>query len=140
MSKDGVDLCRNDDPGYRTVVRFGSWRVALANDAGWDHEAESLPFWQKHRETDEVFCLLEGQCTLFTAGNGADPDGVTAVRMEPGVVYNIRKGFWHARTLAPGSRVLIVENVDTGADNSENRDTTDEDRAALTAAQKEVQS
>lgn len=73
----------------------------------------------RHMETDEVFVLLKGSCTIFAGGNGDHSADITPVEMEPLRLYNIRRGTWHARIIAPGSLVLVVENRVTGDFNSE---------------------
>ena len=39
--------------------------------------------------------------------------------MEPHKLYNVRKGVWHHIFTQEDTSVLIVENEDTGDDNSE---------------------
>ena len=38
--------------------------------------------------------------------------------MQPGKLYNVKRGVWHNSTLSPDASVLIVENVDTTSANS----------------------
>ena len=38
--------------------------------------------------------------------------------MEPGKIYNIKKGVWHNHIMDEGTEVLIVENRNTCDDNS----------------------
>ena len=73
---------------------------------------------QKHMETDEVFALLDGNCTLILAGDGDKPENYEMVKMEPHKLYNIKSGFWHNHVLDENGEVLIVENRDTTDDNS----------------------
>lgn len=80
----------------------------------------------RHLETDEIFVLLCGSCTLYIGGTGEDIPTIDAVPMEPLKIYNITKGTWHARALTPDSVVLIVENADTGAHNTEARTLTED--------------
>ena len=65
-----------------------------------------------------LFVLLKGSCTLFSAGNGDSIGNVTATKLEPLKMYNVKAGVWHTHTLTPDSSVLIVENRDTCDDNS----------------------
>ena len=131
MNRDWLQKLENNDPGFRPVLSFGAWRVAIANSSDWDTKPQDLPFWQKHNETDEAFCLLDGRCMIFVAGTGEAPGVIEAEDLKPGCLYNVRKGVWHARTLDPGSRILIVENDDTGRDNSDDSATTDEQKKAM---------
>jgi hypothetical protein len=111
------------EPGYRPLVDFGAWRVAILN--GLDELLpENIPWFQRHDETDEVFVLLSGRCVLF-AVEGEPPEGgpidtsrLRAIDMEPGAVYTVKRGVYHSHALEPGSTVVIVENRDTTDGNS----------------------
>ena len=104
--------------GYRPVVDFEAWRVAVLNYSP-NLRAENITAMQRHNETDEVFVLLRGRCVLFL-GQG-DDDAVTQIfaeDMEPCKIYNVRKAAWHTHTLSEDGMVLVVENRDTTYDNS----------------------
>jgi mannose-6-phosphate isomerase-like protein (cupin superfamily) len=64
-------------------------------------------------ETDEVFVLLEGSAYLTI---GLE---MTRVDLEPNKIYNVKKGVWHSHIMSPDAKVLIVENSNTSAANSE---------------------
>lgn len=114
--------------GYLPLIDFQTWRVAVLTDCQ-DLEVENLKTMQRHDQTDEVFVLLEGRCILFeTEGPG---QAVRALNMEPFVAYNVKRGTYHTHTLTPGSRVLIVENQDTGDHNSPLFTMTDDQRAEI---------
>lgn len=104
-------------PGYSPVIDYESWRVAVLNDID-ELEVPNLKTMQKHTLSDEVFVLLKGSCTLFSAGNGDAIGNVTATKLEPLKMYNVKAGVWHTHTLTPDSSVLIVENKNTCDDNS----------------------
>jgi hypothetical protein len=105
------------DVGYKPVVDYGAWRVAVLNYID-ELEPQNLTNMQRHDETDEVFVLLTGRCILFL-GEGRDEVGVIhAVKLEPLKTYNVKRGAWHTHTLEQGTSVLIVENVDTADRNS----------------------
>ena len=106
-----------DGPGYRPLVDFQHWRVAVLN-FGTELLPEHLTCMQRHNDTDEVFVLLQGRCILFT---GEGRDAVTRIHAEdlqPHRVYNVRQGVWHTHTLSQDAKVLVVENQDTTWDNS----------------------
>jgi len=112
-----VEIHEHNQPDYKPLVDFQSWRVALIN-----YTAELLPGkitqMQKHSETDEVFVLLTGKCILFL-GEGAETiTGIHAVDMEPFKLYNVKRNAWHSHTFSEDARVLIVENKETTVDNS----------------------
>lgn len=112
-----LDIQTYDGQGYKPLVDFASWRVAILN---YDPELlpERLTRMQRHNETDEVFVLLYGRCILFV-GEGIDAvDCVHAEDLRPHRLYTVRQGVWHTHTLSSEAKVLVVENRDTTYDNS----------------------
>lgn len=115
-----------EEPGFAVLVRFGAWRVAqLAQCEGMT--PGSLARMERHMDTDEVFVLQRGRAVLIVGQDGDAPGGLVVVPMKPDVVYNVRRAVWHQVALWPDALTLIVENEDTGAENSQ--------YAALSAAQ-----
>lgn len=112
-----IEVREYREPGYAPVIDFESWRVAVLNDID-ELEVPNLKTMQKHLQSDEVFVLLKGSVTLFTAGNGEEIGKITKMTLEPEKCYNVKKGVWHTHTLEKGSSVLIVENRNTCDDNS----------------------
>ncbi len=108
---------RHAGEGYRPLVDYGAWRVALLN-YGPDLCLQALTRMQRHNETDEVFVLLKGRCLLFTAEGGDTVGHIYAEDLRPGIVYNVRRGVWHNHTLSRDAQVLVVENRDTTYANS----------------------
>jgi len=117
-------------PGYQTVVDFGGWRTALMN---FDpkYRPNALRVMEAHRDTDEVFVLLQGKCTLFFGQGQVELGGLAAAHlsnaiarvyaadMRPGIVYNVRRGAFHTHALSEDAVVLVVENRDTGDHNTD---------------------
>lgn len=93
------------------------WRVAILNDAPkfW---RETMPYFERHNETDEVFVLLEGACTLCIGYDDQSPEKIELFVMEKNKPYNVKRGVWHNLTAVPGTMLLIVENTDTSEINS----------------------
>ena len=115
---------------YEPLVDYESWRVAVLAYC----ENTTLPkiqTMQKHDETDEVFVLVRGNCTLLTGGNAETPGKMEALKLEPLKVYNVKKGFWHNHILDEDGVVLIVENKDTTEANSPVYPLTDVQKADL---------
>ena len=110
-----IEIHECDEPQYHRLFGFGVWRVAVLNH-GPKFAAENLCRMERHLKTDEAFILLEGEATLLAG------DGTRRVPMETGKVYNFPVGAWHQIVTQPGAKVLIVENDDTGLDNTEYRD------------------
>ena len=69
---------------------------------------------ERHNKTDEVFVLLEGKATLYVEND--------SVVMEKSKVYNVEKGEWHHIVVSPDATVLIVENSDTSAENTDKKE------------------
>ncbi|MFA5260691.1 MAG: hypothetical protein WC450_05630 [Candidatus Omnitrophota bacterium] len=112
-----LDVKEYQGEGYRPVVDYGGWRVAVLNYIE-ELRADNLRAMQRHNETDEVFVLLRGRCILFL---GEGRDTVTAIHaqdLEPFKVYSVKKAVWHTHTLSEDAMVLIVENRDTDVHNS----------------------
>jgi mannose-6-phosphate isomerase-like protein (cupin superfamily) len=82
---------------------------------------------ERHNETDEVFVLLKGRSILFIC----DQEGIQAIDMQPGVLYNVTRATWHNVIGTRGTRWLIVESNDTSEENSDYRDLENDELAAL---------
>lgn len=115
------------DAGYRPLIDFGAWRVAILNFAE-ELQPENLTRMQRHNETDEVFVLLQGRCILFLGHGDETVTQVVAEDMQPCRIYNVKKAAWHTHTLSKDAMVLIVENRDTTYDNSPFCDLTEAQR------------
>ena len=112
MKKEYIDVTSYQGEGYLPMVDFETWRVAILRYCE-ELEIQNLATMQKHNETDEIFILLEGNCTLFTGGKGEAINDVDAIAMKPLQLYNVKQGTWHTHTLDHAATVLIVENRDT---------------------------
>lgn len=106
-----------NEAGYRPVVDFRSWRVAILNHTD-ELRVENLASMQRHDETDEVFVLLKGRCILFLGEGTTEITDVVAADMQPFKLYNVKMGAWHTHALSLDAMVLIVENRDTTYANS----------------------
>jgi ureidoglycolate hydrolase len=104
--------------GYQPVITFNTWRVAYLNYVDEIHPRQ-ITFVERHPKTDEVFVLLRGTGILFLGEGETAPGKLQAVIMQTGIVYNVKPQTWHTATLSRDASVLIVENADTGEDNSE---------------------
>ncbi len=113
---EGIQVADIREEGFHPAVCFEKWKVAVFNSASvW--EEENLSYLQKHNLSDEVFVLLEGECTLILSGEEV-PRKLYAVRLEKGKVYNVPKGMWHSHVLGKKTKVIVVENSDTVPENS----------------------
>jgi ureidoglycolate hydrolase len=117
MKKEYIDISTYKGEGYLPMIDYESWRVAILRYCE-ELEIQNIKTMQKHNETDEVFVLLEGNCTLFVGGKGDTIDEMDGIAMEPLKLYNVKRGVWHTHTLDIEGMVLIVENKDTTDVNS----------------------
>lgn len=108
----GIEVYDYNGDDYQTAMRFGSWRVAYLN-YGNEFSEENFEKIERHIESDEVFVLLKGKATLIIG------EDLHHVEMEPHKLYNVPKGVWHHIFTYEGTSVLIVENEDTGKENTE---------------------
>lgn len=117
MDREYIDVTSYNGEGYKPMIDYGAWRVAVLRYCE-ELEIQNLKTMQKHNETDEVFILLDGSCTLFTGGKGDTVGELDGIAMKPMGLYNVKRGVWHTHTLDKKGTVLIVENQDTGNKNS----------------------
>ncbi len=128
-----VEIHEYRGDGYRPLIDFGAWRVALLKYCD-ELRPENIETMQRHEETDEVFVLLRGKCLLF-AGDGKEEAGdVHIYPMEPLKLFNVKKGVWHTHSLSEEAVVLIVENRDTTSANSPVIRLNDEQRRKIQQA------
>ena len=116
----GVYWKRHDGEGLARAYENGAWMAGLknykpANDADLFTEIE------RHRESDELFLLLEGSCVLLSALEDNGCLRFEALAMERGVLYVIPSLLWHTTITRPGARLALVEAPSTGAANSDVR-------------------
>lgn len=111
----GLEIIKHESEGYKTAHSFESWRVAYLSHAE-RFQKENLCQLERHLLTDEIFMLLSGEGTLII---GEEPEEVP---MEKNVIYNVKQGVWHAIYVSEDALVFIVENQDTGRDNTEYRE------------------
>lgn len=118
VNKNGLEIYQAQDVGFQSLVHYGEWRVAIAT-YNEEQEKKHTTKLSRHLKTDEVFVLLNGDCTLYIGGRDKDVTKLDIIKMEPLKVYNITKSTWHGRSLTPGTNILVVENDNTGEHNTE---------------------
>ena len=130
MKSDLIEIKEYKDSGYKPVIDYGEWRVAVLNYCD-ELLPENIDKMQKHNQTDEVFVLLKGKCMLFMAEGDQEIEEIYAQEMEPFKMYNIKRSVWHTHTLSEEAMVLIIENRDTGLDNSPEIALTEKERKRI---------
>jgi mannose-6-phosphate isomerase-like protein (cupin superfamily) len=104
--------------GYQPLINFKSWRVAIMNYID-EIQPERIKTVERHKETDEVFVLLQGKGILFLGDGELELERFYPQVMEPGKIYNVKKNVWHSIVLTRDGSVLIVENQDTDEKNTD---------------------
>jgi uncharacterized protein YjlB len=125
MDKNMLEIKRYEGEGYHPLINFGTWRVAFLR---WEAcmQAEKIDRMERHTQTDEVFVLLHGQATLILGGNASAVDGIYPQEMKMGSVYNVKQGAWHTVLPSRDASILIVEESNTGEENTEYCNLADE--------------
>lgn len=96
---------------FKTVMESDGWKVGFLRYSQRFSEFKQL---ERHLKTDEVFVLLEGRAVLYTEDESCE--------MKKCTLYNIPKGVWHHITVSRDATVMVVENRDTSAENTEKRE------------------
>jgi len=118
MDEQFLEVREYKGEGYRPLIDFGTWRTAILR---WKPALlpGNINFMERHTQTDEVFVLLQGQSTLILGGKSESVEWVFPQAMELGKLYNVRQDVWHTVLLSRDASILIVENNDTGVENTE---------------------
>ena len=119
--------------GFQPLKDHGSWRIAQLSFDPRVNALDSLASLGRHFDTEEAFILLQGEAIMVTARTQDRPGSYEAVKFAAGKIYVVRQRQWHAAVLKPGGRLLIVENRDTGADNSENHSLSTDEKFEIRA-------
>ena len=133
MNRDCLDVFEADGHGYRPLIDFGSWRVAVLR---FDEALRSdrIRRIERHTESDEVFVLLAGGAVLIVGGTGRQPESLEVHAMQAGRIYNLRRNAWHTSLLGADATVLHVENRDTGPANTQFADLDPDRRLVIQEA------
>ena len=72
---------------------------------------------KRHRESDEVFTLIQGNATLLTV----EPDKAEYIEKElqKGVSYCVPAGTWHYLAVTEEALVFVVENSGVSKENTD---------------------
>jgi ureidoglycolate hydrolase len=104
--------------GYKPLIDYGAWRVAILRYID-ELIPERIEQVERHNETDEVFVLLAGQAVLFMGEGETNVVELHTQVMEPGKLYNVKRGAWHTVVMSRDTSILLVENFDTSSKNSD---------------------
>lgn len=103
-----LEILNFTEDGYKPLVFSADWQVAQLN---WEpiFDLENAGEIERHLHSDEVFVLWKGKAILFVS----TATGMQLEEMQPGVIYNVRKGVWHNLLSTRDAAWIIVENRDT---------------------------
>ena len=136
ISNELLEIKEYTGEGYLPLIRYENWRVAELRYCD-ELLPQNIKKFQRHNETDEVFVLLAGECTLFIADGHNKIDHIYAQKLKPLQIFNVKKGAWHSHTLSKDATVLIIENENTSDDNSTDIELTQDQQQQLVRLSKE---
>ena len=104
--------------GLTRVFENEKWMVGIKN---WkpENDISGIDCLERHNETDELFILLNGRCTLLFANETADGLVIGKVDMEPMKVYDIPPSLWHNTVTKADTKLALIEDSATGSANSD---------------------
>ena len=101
--------------GFDTLHAFEGWKVAFITHA---EQYGELKILKRHTKTDEVFVLIKGEATLFTAD---DNESLQTTVLEKEKLYVVQKNTWHHLKVSKDTILIVVENSDTTKENTESK-------------------
>ncbi|MDU7338917.1 MAG: cupin [Clostridium sp.] len=109
--------------GMQRVYENEKWTVGIKN---WKpaNDITGTTCLERHNKTDELFVLLSGRCTLISAEEVDGELKMEALEMEPFKVYNIPQSLWHNTVTQKDTKMVLIEDVSTGMENSDIIDLT----------------
>ncbi len=107
-----------DGEGMQRVFENEKWTVGIKN---WKpaNDITGIDCLERHNQTDELFVLVSGSCTLVYANETDDGYKFEAVKMEPNKVYNIPATLWHNTITCKDTKMILIEDSNTSMDNSD---------------------
>ena len=118
--------------GLTRVFENEKWMVGIKN---WkpENDISGINCLERHNETDELFSLLAGHCTLLFANETPEGLKIEHVDMEPLKVYNIPRTLWHNTVTQADTKLALIEDSSTGMANSDVLPLADEQVAQIRA-------
>ena len=126
----GLEVVGHDGPGYKPLLESdGDWVAAIMNGTPTSWSVPEMI--QKHPGTDELFVLVAGRAIMVVAGAGEKPGEIHQVEMKPNVLYNVKRGYWHATLMSTDAKIVIIERTGTNIDGSVPGPLSESQRAAI---------
>ncbi|MBR2870722.1 MAG: cupin domain-containing protein [Clostridia bacterium] len=101
--------------GFDTLHQFDGWKVAFVTYAEQYGELKAV---KRHTQTDEVFVLIKGRATLYTADGD---EQLVKTTLEKEKLYVVQKNTWHHLQVSDDALLMVVENSDTTKDNTQTK-------------------
>jgi len=104
--------------GMTRVYENEKWMVGIKN---WKpaNDITGIDCLERHNLTDELFVLIQGECTLVYANETDNGLEFGAVAMVPNKVYNIPATLWHNTITQSDTKMVLIEDPSTSMENSE---------------------
>lgn len=104
--------------GMQRVFENKKWTVGIKN---WKpaNDVSGIDCLERHNETDELFVLTEGSCTLVYANEVEGKLKFGAVKMKKNKVYNIPATLWHNTITCKDTKMILIEDSCTSMENSD---------------------
>ena len=101
--------------GFDSAHEFESWKIAYITSA---EQYGDLKVVKRHTQTDEVFILINGSATLYTA----DGDNfLETTVLEKEKLYVVEKNTWHHLKVSEDALLIVIENSNTTKENTETK-------------------
>jgi hypothetical protein len=113
-----LELGQYFDEGYKPVLDFHGWRVAMLRYADMV-DARHLHQVERHRNTNEVFILTAGEADLILCEPGDEPGEAYVLPMKHNVAYNIPDYGWHHVLMSKDAHIILFERTETSAATSD---------------------
>jgi ureidoglycolate hydrolase len=118
LNTDLIEILNYIGDGYKPLVTFGSWRVAVLNYMD-ELDPARITTMERHKSTDEVFIKTTGKAMMVLGGNDSEVGELSTYEMNVGEIYNIKRNTWHTIIVSRDVHLVIMENDDTNDENSE---------------------
>ena len=107
-----------DGEGMSRVYENDKWTVGIKN---WKpaNDITGIDCLERHNETDELFVLLSGACTLVYANEIDGKLLLETVAMKANKVYNIPATLWHNTITQKDTKMILIEDSNTSMANSD---------------------
>lgn len=104
--------------GMQRVFENEKWTVGIKN---WKpaNDITGIDMLERHNQTDELFVLVAGSCTLISAEETEGGMQFRRVVMEPNKVYNIPATLWHNTITCRDTKMILIEDSNTSMANSD---------------------